>query len=481
MSRLGTLPFIKIQTCLEVEILVFSSLLFLFRFLPITFLIYYLVPFRFKNTVLFLASLFFYTWGEPKFFPVMLISIGVNYVAGLLMERYDQRPQLRRICFWLAFAITLGFLLFFKYTNFFMSNINALFGTSLPLLSSSEFHLPLGISFYTFQILAYTIDVYRRKIKVEHNLIDFGAFVVLFPQLIAGPIVLYPDISKEMKHRTITLAQVEEGVGLFIMGLGSKILLADTVGALWTEVQTLGFANVSTPLAWMGLLAYTFQIYFDFSGYSLMAIGLGRMLGFYFPQNFNYPYISKSITEFWRRWHITLSSWFRDYVYIPLGGNRVKRSRQFFNIFVVWFLTGFWHGAAWNFIFWGLYFFVLLMIEKSFLLKHLEKSRVLSHIYLIFLVMLGWALFAISDLSTLGELFGRLFSLKGGIDWLYYLRDYAVMFLLCILASTPFFKIAAETVGKNKVVRTVFLAGVLLVSISFMVDSTYSPFLYFNF
>ena len=212
-----------------------------------------------------------------------------------------------------------------------------------------------------------------------------------------------------------------------------------------------------------------------------MAIGLGRMLGFYFPQNFNYPYISKSITEFWRRWHITLSSWFRDYVYIPLGGNRVKRSRQFFNIFVVWFLTGFWHGAAWNFIFWGLYFFVLLMIEKSFLLKHLEKSRVLSHIYLIFLVMLGWALFAISDLSTLGELFGRLFSLKGGIDWLYYLRDYAVMFLLCILASTPFFKIAAQTVGKNKVVRTVFLAGVLLVSISFMVDSTYSPFLYFNF
>ena len=231
----------------------------------------------------------------------------------------------------------------------------------------------------------------------------------------------------------------------------------------------------------MGLLAYTFQICFDFSGYSLMAIGLGRMLGFYFPQNFNYPYISKSITEFWRRWHITLSSWFRDYVYIPLGGNRVKRSRQFFNIFVVWFLTGFWHGAAWNFIFWGLYFFVLLMIEKSFLLKHLEKSRVLSHIYLIFLVMLGWALFAISDLSTLGELFGRLFSLKGGIDWLYYLRDYAVMFLLCILASTPFFKIAAQTVGKNKVVRTVFLAGVLLVSISFMVDSTYSPFLYFNF
>ena len=462
--------------------MVFSSLLFLFRFLPITFLIYYLVPFRAKNTVLFLASLFFYTWGETKFFPIMLISIGINYVAGLLMERYDHNEKARKACFWVAFLVTLGFLLFFKYTNFFLSNINALLGLSLPLLDSAEFHLPLGISFYTFQILAYTMDVYRRKIKVEHNLIDFGAFVVLFPQLIAGPIVLYSDISRELKSRKITLAQIDEGVGLFIMGLASKILLADTIGALWTEVQTLGFSQVSTPLAWMGIIAYSFQIYFDFSGYSLMAIGLGRMLGFFFPQNFNYPYISKSITEFWRRWHITLSSWFRDYVYIPLGGNRVKKSRQFFNIFVVWFLTGFWHGAAWNFIFWGLYFFVLLMIEKSFLLKHLEKSKVLSHIYLIFFIIISWGIFALSDLSQMGALFSRMFSLHGGTDWMYYLCDYAAMFVLCILASTPFFKkLADSAVGKNRVVRTVFLAGVLVVCVAFMVDSTYSPFLYFNF
>lgn len=265
------------------------------------------------------------------------------------------------------------------------------------------------------------------------------------------------------------------------MGLASKILLADTIGSLWTEVQTLGFSNVSTPLVWLGVLAYSFQIYFDFSGYSLMAIGLGRMLGFYFPKNFNYPYISKSITEFWRRWHITLSSWFREYVYIPLGGNRVKRSRHFFNIFVVWFLTGFWHGANWNFIFWGLYFFVLLMIEKTFLLKHLEKSRILSHIYVIFLVMISWAIFALSDMSLLGELFVRMFSLNGGIDWIYYLRDYAVVFVLCVLASTPVFKIAADTIGKNRIIRTVFLSAVLLVSVAFMVDSTYSPFLYFNF
>lgn len=462
--------------------MVFSSLLFLFRFLPITFLIYYLAPAKLKNTVLFLASLFFYTWGEPKFFPIMLVSIAVNYAAGLLMERYDQRETVRKLCFWVAFVITLGFLLFFKYTNFFLSNINALLGTSLPLLSSSEFHLPLGISFYTFQILAYTIDVYRRKIRVEHNIIDFGAFVVLFPQLIAGPIVLYSDISRELKHRKITLEQIDEGVGLFIMGLASKILLADTIGALWTEVQTLGFENVSTPLAWMGLLAYSFQIYFDFSGYSLMAIGLGRMLGFYFPKNFNYPYISRSITEFWRRWHITLSSWFREYVYIPLGGNRVGRARQFLNIFIVWFLTGFWHGANWNFIFWGLYFFVLLMIEKTFLLKHLEKSRILSHIYLVFLVMISWALFALSDLSQLGELLTRMFTLNGGSDWMYYLRDYAGMLVLCVLASTPFFKMLADSrLGRNRVVRTVFLSAVLLVSVAFMVDSTYSPFLYFNF
>lgn len=460
--------------------MVFSSLLFLFRFLPITFLIYYLVPFRFKNTVLFLASLFFYTWGEPRFFPIMLVSIGVNYICALLMERYDKKPALRKFFFGLAFVITLGFLIFFKYTNFFITNINAAFSLSLPLLPDS-FHLPLGISFYTFQIIAYTIDVYRRKVAVEHNIIDFGAFVVLFPQLIAGPIVLYSDINKELKHRKITLAQIEEGVGLFIMGLASKILLADSIGALWTEVQTLGFSNVSTGLAWLGVLAYSFQIYFDFSGYSLMAIGLGRMLGFYFPQNFNYPYISKSITEFWRRWHITLSSWFREYVYIPLGGNRKGKARQILNLFIVWSLTGFWHGANWNFIFWGLYFFALLMVEKLFLLKHLEKSRVLSHIYVIFLVMISWALFGVSSLSGLSGLFGRMFSLTGGMDWLYYLRDYAGVLVLCVLASTPFFKILADRFGKNRLVRTVFLSALLLVCISFMVDSTYSPFLYFNF
>ena len=462
--------------------MVFSSLLFLFRFLPITFLIYYLVPFRAKNTVLFLASLFFYTWGETKFFPIMLISIGINYVAGLLMERYDHNEKASKACFWVAFLVTLGFLLFFKYTNFFLSNINALLGLSLPLLDSAEFHLPLGISFYTYQILAYTMDVYRRKIKVEHNLIDFGAFVVLFPQLIAGPIVLYSDISRELKSRKITLAQIDEGVGLFIMGLASKILLADTIGALWTEVQTLGFSQVSTPLAWMGIIAYSFQIYFDFSGYSLMAIGLGRMLGFFFPQNFNYPYISKSITEFWRRWHITLSSWFRDYVYIPLGGNRVKKSRQFFNIFVVWFLTGFWHGAAWNFIFWGLYFFVLLMIEKIWLLPHLKKGKVWPHIYTMLLVIVGWALFVGSDKGvSLGLLLQKLFVPSGGVSPLYFLRNYGALLIVGILCATPLPQKLYEKFKTNTLMRGLVLALIFVVTIAYMVDATNSPFLYFRF
>lgn len=459
--------------------MVFSSLVFLFRFLPITFLIYYLAPKKAKNLVLLVASLIFYSWGEARYFPIMLASILVNYVTGLLMERFESNKPVRRACLVISLIMTLGVLLFFKYTNFFLGNINALFGTSIPLLAGLT--LPLGVSFYTFQIMAYTIDVYRGKVKAEHNIIDFGAFVVLFPQLIAGPIVLYSDINKELKSRTITLAQVEDGIRLLIMGIASKILLADGISALWNEVQTLGFETVSTPLAWLGILAYTFQIYFDFSGYSLMAIGLGRMLGFEFPQNFNYPYISRSITEFWRRWHITLSSWFRDYVYIPLGGNRVKPVRHFFNIFVVWFLTGFWHGANWNFIFWGLYYFVLLMIEKIFLLDKLQKSRVLSHVYVMLLVIIGWALFALPDMDQLGALLRQMFAFQGGTDWIYYLRNYGVLLVLCVLCSTPLLKRCYEKWGHIKPLKVAFLAVVFAFSIAYMVGSSYSPFLYFNF
>lgn len=443
-------------------------------------MVYYLAPFRLKNLVVLIASLIFYTWGEPKFFPIMFVSILVNYGAGLMMEKYEDKKSLRRSCLVISLAVTLGFLLFFKYTNFFIQNLNGIFGLGLAPVDALK-KLPLGISFYTFQIAAYTIDVYRNKIKAEHNIIDFSAFVVLFPQLIAGPIVLYSDINEKMKSRTVSLQGAEDGVRLFIMGLGSKILLADSIGSLWNEIQLLGLGELSTPLAWLGVAAYSFQIYFDFSGYSLMAIGLGKMLGFDFPQNFNYPYISKSITEFWRRWHITLSSWFREYVYIPLGGNRVPPVRHIFNLFVVWFLTGFWHGANWNFIIWGLYFFVLLMIEKAFLLKHLEKSKVWSHIYLIVLVMISWAIFGLSDLSSLGQLLGRMFTFQGGADWPYYLKNYGLILLLCSLCSTPLIKLAYERWGKNKILKGVTLAVVLLLSVAYMVDATYSPFLYFNF
>jgi len=459
--------------------MVFSSILFLFRFLPIAFLIYYLCPAKLKNLSLLIMSLFFYSWGEPRYFPIMLFSIVLDYTCGQGIKRFKDNPKLKRFFLILSMCGNLGMLGFFKYTNFFVGNLNALLGIELAGIYVEK--LPLGISFYTFQTMSYTIDVYRGKVEAEDNIINFGAFVVLFPQLIAGPIVTYADVHKELKSRTITLPMIEDGLRLFIMGVGSKVLIANNIGALWTEVQTLGYDAVSTPLLWLGVLAYSFQIYFDFSGYSLMAIGLGRMLGFVFPQNFNYPYISKSVTEFWRRWHMTLGSWFREYVYIPLGGNRCSKRRNFFNIFVVWFLTGFWHGASWNFILWGLYFWVFLMIEKTFLQKKLEKSKVWSHIYLLGIVIISWAMFAVADMTELKALFSQLFAFKGGSDWLYYIQNYGITFILAAVFSTPLLKKAYEKWGHHKWLTTGCLCAVLLVSIAYLVDSTYNPFLYFNF
>ena len=345
--------------------MVFSSILFLFRFMPAAFAVYYLVPRRFKNFTLLVLSLIFYSWGEAKYFPIMIASILVDYTASGLIESHRDNKLICRLALIFSMVFNLGMLGFFKYTNFFVGNLNALFGWNLPGIS---FVLPLGISFYTFQTMSYTIDVYLGKVKAERNLIDFGAFVVLFPQLIAGPIVRYTDINRELKERQINLPQIQDGIKHFILGLGSKVLIANNVGALWTEIESVGagagFLSISTPLAWMAVLSFSLQIYFDFSGYSLMAIGLGKMLGFEFPKNFDFPYVSRSFTEFWRRWHMTLGSWFREYLYIPLGGNRVSRPRLYFNLFVVWAATGFWHGASWNFIFWGLFFFVFLVIER---------------------------------------------------------------------------------------------------------------------
>ena len=459
--------------------MVFSSILFLFRFFPAAMAVYFLAPKRWRNLVLLVESLIFYSWGEVRYFPIMIASILVDFIASNGIERHRDSRRACRAFLCLSVVFNLGMLGFFKYTNFILGNLSALFGLSLPALSLT---LPLGISFYTFQTMSYTIDVYRGKVPAEKNIIDFGAFVVLFPQLIAGPIVRYTDVSRELKSRTITPGDVQEGIGIFIRGLGRKVLIANNIGALWTEVSAMNFSAISTPLAWLGILAYTFQIYFDFSGYSQMAIGLGRMLGFRFPQNFNDPYIAKSVTEFWRRWHISLSTWFREYLYIPLGGNRCSFPRQIFNLFVVWAATGLWHGASWNFVLWGLYFFVFLVLEKAFLRPFLEKTRVLGHLYLLFLVVVSWAVFAITDFAALGRFLTALFSFRGGSEWLYYLRNYGVTFLLAAFLSTPLLARLEERLGgRLGWAKNLALTVVLVASVAYLVDATYNPFLYFRF
>ena len=472
--------------------MIFSSIIFLLHFLPVTLALYYLAPPRLKNTVLFLCSLLFYCWGEVRFFPVMLALILINYLCGLGMGRFDQNKTARRVLLVVALVGSLGMLFYFKYANFVLESINALLGTSFAPIQGISV-LPLGISFYTFQTLSYSIDVYRREVDTEHNIIDFGAYVVMFPQLIAGPIVKYRDVSAQLhvyKNR-YNLAQIEEGMILFIFGLAKKVLLADAIGALWTDligvaddpaVTFVGLANASTPLVWLGILAYSFQLYFDFSGYSMMAIGMGKMLGFDFPQNFNFPYISRSITEFWRRWHMTLSGWFREYVYIPLGGNRKGLKRQILNLFIVELLTGIWHGANWNFICWGLYYFVLLAVEKLFLLKHLEKGRVWPHIYTLFLVVVGWAMFVGNDPGVeFGLLFQKLFIPSGGVSPVYFLRNYGVLLAVSMLCCTPLVAKLWDWLRRRTWTRLATVGLLLVVTTAYVVGNTNSPFLYFNF
>ena len=460
--------------------MIFSNIFFMFRFLPIVLFVYYLVPYRYKNAVITLASLIFYSWGEVKYFPIMIASTVVDFFSSRYIEnnRGDIRKMRRGLACSMCF--NLGCLLFFKYTDFFILNINNFVGTNIPLL---RIPLPLGISFYTFQTMSYTIDVYRGNVPAEKNIINFSAFVTMFPQLIAGPIVLYSDINEKLNTHEgrITLDGINEGIKLFILGVGKKVLIANNVGALWTDIETMGFGMVSTPLAWLGIIAYSLQIYFDFSGYSLMAIGLGKMLGFDFPMNFNLPYISKSITEFWRRWHITLSSWFRDYVYIPLGGNRKGLKRQIFNMLVVWFLTGFWHGADWNFMLWGLYYFLLLTIEKIFLLDWLKKHPVPARIYTLLAIAVGWAIFYITDLPALGKFIIKMFSFTGGISAAYYLRNYAASIAVGILCSTTLTTKFWAKYKDNNLVMIPLLTAIFIISVAYLVDSTYNPFIYFRF
>ena len=458
--------------------MVFSSILFIFRFLPIAMGIYFLTPKKLKNLSLLILSLIFYSWGEPRYFLLMIASIFVDYFISINIEKNNKNKKIKILLLAISIIFNVGILFFFKYINFFIENINSIFNMSL---NNVKITLPLGISFYTFQTMSYTIDVFLGKVKAEKNIINFGAFVCLFPQLIAGPIVKYIDISKELKNRDINLDEIQEGIRLFILGLGSKVLIANNIGSLWNEVETMGFNNISTILAWMGIIAFSLQIYFDFNGYSLMAIGLGKILGFNFPNNFNYPYESRSITEFWRRWHITLGQWFKQYVYIPLGGNRLGRARTYFNLFIVWFLTGLWHGASYNFILWGLYFFILICIEKNGLLNLLNKHKLISHIYTIFFILVGWVLFAVIDLNKIINFFKKMFIFNAGNEWIYYLRNYIIIYTIAIIFSTSFLKKIYNKFVKSNIVDTIILITIFLLSIAYLVDSSYNPFLYFRF
>ncbi len=448
--------------------MIFSSLLFLFWFLPIFFILYYLCPARFKNAVLLVGSMIFYSWGEPKFLLLLLLSILVNYAAGLAIARFHKR----KLFLFLAMLFDFGMLIFFKYINFFIENINNLTHAHIKTLALT---LPLGISFYTFQIASYVIDVYKGKVKAERSLLTLGTYLCMFPQLIAGPIVVYSEVERALHDRKITLSDISEGISVFILGLASKVLIANNVGSLWTEAGKIGYENISMPLAWLAMLSFSLQIYFDFNGYSLMAIGLGKMLGFNFPKNFDMPYMSKSITEFWRRWHMTLSGWFREYVYIPLGGNRKGTVRTYVNLLIVWTLTGFWHGADWNFVLWGLFFFVILTIEKLFLKNFLDRHPVIASVYAKLLIAFSWMLFAITDFHEIGVFFQRLFSFTAGEDALYYLRNYGVVLIIGVILSTPLLSGLYEKI-KNRIPGIILSMLLLFASVAYLADAGYNPF-----
>jgi len=455
--------------------MLFSSISFLYYFLPTVLILYFIVPNKFKNTVLLFSSLFFYFYGEPTYVLLMIVSAVSGYLHGLWIEKAKARgggklPLASSIFF------SLAGLLYFKYTDFFIQNANRLLNTQIPLLKLA---LPIGISFYTFQILSYVIDVYRGDAKVQKNVLDFLTYVCLFPQLIAGPIVRYTTIEEELKSRKHTLEGFSEGVRRFIIGLSKKVILANTLGELGTHFSN---ATEKTVLFyWIMTVSFMLQVYFDFSGYSDMAIGLGRIFGFKFLENFNYPFISKSVSEFWRRWHISLGTWFRDYVYIPMGGNRVPVLRWFLNVFVVWFLTGFWHGAQWNFILWGLYFAFFLVMEKLFFLEYLEKHKYLSHFYAIILVLFGWVIFATSDFIQMKDYFLKMFSLDLGNDYLYILQNYGLTFLLAGIFSTPWIKNVFKKYQHHKFLVALGLLFLFLISMGYLVDSSFNPFLYFRF
>ena len=466
--------------------MLFSSITFLYYFLPIVLLIYFLVPKALKNTVILLSSLVFYAWGEPKYVFLMLITIAVNYFLGIMIEKFRNKPLSKAFVI-ISIVFSLGLLGYFKYAGFFAENFSRITGIDINIVNIA---LPIGISFYTFQILSYTVDVYRGDVAAQKNPITLGAYITLFPQLIAGPIVRYSDVERQLKERSHSIQKASLGIRRFIIGLSKKVILANTLGELCQNFQATG--DKSVLFYWLFAVCYMLQVYFDFSGYSDMAIGIGKILGFDFNENFRYPFISKSISEFWRRWHISLGTWFRDYVYIPMGGNRVKRIRLFFNLFVVWFLTGFWHGAEWNFIVWGLYFALLLMIEKFFLSEKLKNLRIMAHIYVLFFTLISFVIFSASNM---GEASGYIYSMLFGGSlplisktFLYNLRSYGFTAILAIAASTPLFVKIKEKLSQKKVFNNLFdlleipyLLLLLVVVTAYLADGSFNPFLYFRF
>ena len=470
--------------------MVFSSLVFLFVFLPITLLFYFIVPRKYRNFILLIVSLIFYAWGEPVYIVLMLFSTVIDFINGLLVEKYADQPKKAKKVVIFAVIVNLSLLTFFKYSGFIVSNVNALMGTTFTV---PDIALPIGISFYTFQTMSYTIDVFRKDAPAQKNIINLGAYVTMFPQLIAGPIVRYQTVAEQLNHRKETQSLFASGVERFVIGLGKKVLLANNIGLLWSQVSSMAISELTVMTSWLGVIAFGLQIYFDFSGYSDMAIGLGRMFGFELLENFNYPYISQSITEFWRRWHISLGTWFRDYVYIPLGGNRKGKWRTYLNVFIVWFLTGLWHGASWNFILWGLYFGIIITIEKVFLMKWLSYApRLIRHLYTLVLLIIGWGLFAFENLSYLKDYFRVMFGFKEVALYdqvtLYYLMTNGVLLIILVVASTPLAKQMYQKLKQSKrgelldvVLSPIVCLLILILSTAYLVDSSYNPFLYFRF
>ena len=466
--------------------MVFSSIVFLYIFLPIMLLIYFIVPNKFKNAVMIVASLIFFAWGEIRYIFIMLLLAVMDYICGQKINKYWENKKKKKIFLFIDIGVNLLILFFFKYADFIITNINNITNLSIPLLNIP---LPIGVSFNTFQSLSYIIDVYRGTVKCEKSFYNYLAYTTLFPQIIAGPIVRYETVDEELENKNISIDNFTVGIKRFIIGLGKKVLIANNIGVLWNTIEIGDYGSLTFVLAWFGIVAFALQIYFDFSGYSDMAIGLAKVFGMDFDENFNFPYISKSITEFWRRWHITLSSWFRDYIYIPLGGNRKGLLKQIRNVLIVWFLTGAWHGASWNFILWGLYFGGILILEKTFMLKILEKAgKVFSHIYSIVLILIGWVIFAFEDLSQIGMYLQSMFNINNFInnETLYYLKNYGLITIIGIICSTLIVKKFIEKINKSNsnicgILETIIYMTIFVLCTANLVSDSFNPFLYFRF